>query len=399
MGSANNLLVAQSGGPTAVINSSLAGIISAAQRRGRIGKIIGLNGGIEGLLGGRLPYDLSNLSDHQLTALQNSNGMALGSCRFPVRDEHLAALRDYCRNNGVGYFLYMGGNGSMRTPLALSQLASADELICVGVPKTVDNDLRQTDFAPGYPSAARWLAYTARDAWLDLAGMRGFDNVKIIEAMGRHSGWLTAATVLARSTPGDGPQLVYLPEKPLDLDRFLQDVATVYEKQGVALIVVAEGIRTPEGTFIAELAGLPRDREGRALFGFTSGAVPYLCQLIIEKLGIKARFDRPGTLQRGAACVSELDRRLAYEIGAKAVQYALEGQTGKMVAIRRTPNDWTLEAVPLESVAGVENLFPDAWFLPDAQPDAQKFGEYALPLIGDALPEPARPDEYPFYEG
>jgi ATP-dependent phosphofructokinase / diphosphate-dependent phosphofructokinase len=398
MRSANNLLVAQSGGPTAVINSSLAGIISVAQRSERIGKIIGLNGGIEGLLGGRVPYDLSDLSDRQLTALQNSNGMALGSCRFPVRDEHLAALRDYCRDNGVGYFLYMGGNGSMRTPLALSQLVG-DEIICLGVPKTVDNDLHHTNFAPGYPSAARWLAYTARDAWLDLVGMRGFDNVKIIEAMGRHSGWLTAATVLARSAPNEGPQLVYLPEKPLDLDRFLQDVATVYERQGVALVVVAEGIRTPDGTFIAELAGLPRDREGRALFGFTSGAVPYLCQLIIEKLGIKARFDRPGTLQRGAACVSALDQRLAYEVGAKAVQYALEGQTGKMVSIiRRQNGEWALATVPLETVAGVENLFPDAWFLPDGQPDAQQFSEYALPLIGGALPEPARPNEYPLFE-
>jgi 6-phosphofructokinase len=401
MKSVANLLVAQSGGPTAVINSSLAGIVKAAQQSRRIAQIIGLNGGLEGLFQGRPPFDLSGLDEPQLEALRHSNGMALGSCRFRLAEEHYTYLLDFIRANQIGYFLYIGGNGSMLTPLELSRRAKAAglDLRCVGIPKTVDNDLLGTDFAPGYPSAARWLTWATRDAGLDLAGMRGFDNVKIIEAMGRHSGWLAAATSLARSQPTDPPHLIYLPEIPFEADRFLQEVAQVYDREGVALVVVAEGIRDKEGRFVAEMMGLTRDETGRALFGFGAGAPAYLCNLIIEKLGLKARYDRPGTLQRGAACVSELDRQMAFEIGRQGVEFALEGLDGQMVGITRTSEPHQaytakLEPVALEKVAGRERLFPAEWIGPDGNPDWAAYRAYAWPLILPAPPEPARSEEF-----
>ena len=401
MKSVANLLVAQSGGPTAVINSSLAGIIEAAQQSSRIGRIIGLNGGLEGLLKGRPPFELSSLPERQLEALRQSNGMALGSCRLGLAEEDYSFLLDFIRSNQIGYFLYIGGNGSMRTPLELSRRAKTAglDLTCIGIPKTVDNDLLATDFAPGYPSAARWLAWTTRDAWLDLAGMRGFDNVKIIETMGRHSGWLAAAASLARSRPTDPPHLIYLPEIPFETDRFLQEVAQRYDRDGVVLVVVAEGIRDREGRFVAEMAGLIRDETGRALFGFGNGAPAYLCNLIIEKLGLKARYDRPGTLQRGAACVSELDRQLAFEIGRQGVGFALEGMDGQMAGITRTSEPGQaytakLEPVALEKVAGHERLFPAEWIGPAGTPDWAAYRAYALPLIQPAPPEPARVGEF-----
>jgi ATP-dependent phosphofructokinase / diphosphate-dependent phosphofructokinase len=402
-----NLLVAQSGGPTAVINSSLAGIIRAAQQAPEIDKVIGLQGGLEGLINGRPPFELSRLNKTQLETLQLSNGTALGSCRLEINQDHFDSLLAYIRANQIRYFLYIGGNGSMRTPLALGEQArrAGLDLVCLGVPKTVDNDLTGTDFAPGYPSAARWLAQTTRDAGQDLLGMRGFDNIKIIEAMGRHSGWLAAATILARHRPDDPPHLVYLPEVPFDTDRFLADVATVYEKEGVALVVIAEGIRDVQGRFVAEMSGLPRDTTGRALFGFTGGAAPYLCNLIIEKLGFKARFDRPGTLQRGAACFSAVDRRIAFEVGQQAVELARQGVSGVMPGIVRTsgpgePYQARLEPVDLAAVAGHERLFPLEWLGPEAIDGPTHwpaFVDYALPLIGGPLPVPPRILEYPLF--
>ncbi len=401
MKSVANLLVAQSGGPTAVINSSLAGIIQAAQSALAVGRIIGLNGGLEGLFAGRKPFDLSDLTATQLEALRHSNGTALGSCRIALQDEHYTRLLDFIRSQNIGYFLYIGGNGSMRTPLEVSRRARAAglDLVCIGIPKTVDNDLLGTDFAPGYPSAARWLAWTTRDAGQDLAGMRGFDNVKIIEAMGRHSGWLAAATSLARSRPDDPPHLIYLPETPFDADQFLEQVARIYRREEVVLVVIAEGIRDSQGRFVAELAGLPRDGEGRALFGFTSGAPAYLCGLVTEKLGLKARYDRPGTLQRGAACISELDRHLAFEVGLTGVEYALERLDGQMVAIGRQSGPGEayaarLEPVALDKVAGHERLFPAEWLGSDGTPDWATYGVYARPLIEPGLPDPIRPAEF-----
>ncbi|MDB5082047.1 MAG: phosphofructokinase [Chloroflexi bacterium] len=403
-----NLLVAQSGGPTAVINSSLAGIIQAAQQAPEIDKIIGLQGGLEGLINGRPPFELSQLDKGQLETLRQSNGTALGSCRLAVTEDHYPFLLDYIKANQIRYFLYIGGNGSMRTPLELSARArqAGLDLACLGVPKTVDNDLAGTDFAPGYPSAARWLARTTRDAGQDLLGMRGFDNVKIIEAMGRHSGWLAASATLARNRPGDPPHLVYLPEVAFDNDRFLADVARIYDKEGVVLVVIAEGIRNGQGQFIAEMSGLPRDASGRALFGFTGGAAPYLCELVIKKLGLKARFDRPGTLQRGAACFSELDRQLAFEVGQQAVELARQGATEVMVGISRVsgpgqPYQARVAPVPLVKVAGYERLLPLEWVGPDGLDGAAEwpdFVDYALPLIGGPLPEPPRPLEYPLFE-
>jgi 6-phosphofructokinase len=412
-----NLLVAQSGGPTAVINSSLAGIIQAAQQAPEIDKIIGLQGGLEGLINGRPPFELSQLNQGQLATLQHANGTALGSCRLEIEERHYTALLDFIRANRIRYFLYIGGNGSMRTPLELGERArqAGLDLVCLGVPKTVDNDLAGTDFSPGYPSAARWLAQTTRDAGQDLLGMRGFDNIKIIEVMGRHSGWLAAASTLARNRPDDPPHLVYLPEMPFEKDRFLEEVARVYQKEGVALVIIAEGIRDAQGRFVAENSGLPRDATGRALFGFTTGAASYLCSLIIKELGLKARFDRPGTLQRGAACFSELDRQLAFEAGRYAVDLARQGAGGYMTSIVRTsapgePYRARLEPVSLVTVAGREKLFPQEWLGPKDAAGSwplnspfessfkSPFIDYALPLIGGPLPEPPRPLEYPLFE-
>lgn len=387
----SNILIGQSGGPTAVINATLAGAIKQAQSEG--GRILGLPMGLEGMVNNHEPLDLTKLTSSDLEKLAQTSGMLLGSSRVKPDAEKLETCLDYIKRHEVRYFIFIGGNGSLQTPLELQKLAQARgyELCCVGAPKTIDNDLVATDHAPGYGSAARWIAQATRDAGLDLYSMRGFDNCKILETMGRHCGWLAAAASLARYHQDKAPHLILLPEVAFEVNQFLTQVEEIFRREGCVLIVAAEGVRDTQGRFLAELnQEVERDAIGKAVFSVGEGVSGYLCQLIKQELKLKARYDKPGTLQRGVACVSEVDRAEAFALGQAAMRYALSGQNNVLPTLQRSsdePYQCEIEAVAIEKVIGREKRLPPE-FLAENKLNETVFSRYAAPLIGPALPKP-----------
>ncbi len=390
-----NILIGQSGGPTAVINFTLGGAISRAQAK-LDGKIFGLQGGLEGLLTGKELLDLSQLSQAQIQQLTRTSAGALGSGRIKPSEEDLYMALAYLKRYDIRYFLYIGGNGSMQTPLELARIAQAEnyEFYCVGAPKTIDNDLVGTDHAPGFGSAARWMAQHTLDAGLDLYTMRGFDHFKVIEAMGRNAGWLAAASVLARFRPNDPPHIILLPEITFDEAVFLEKVEKIYRQEKCCLVVASEGVRDAEGRFLAEAGSgvIGLDPVGKPLLSIGEGVAGYLCRLVKEKLGLKTRYDKPGTLQRGAACLSPVDKDEAFRLGEATVDFALQKQTAIMaglVRVQQEPFYCSIQAVALSEVAGREKLIP-AEYLEGDELNETAFRRYAAPLIGPALPEPLR---------
>jgi 6-phosphofructokinase 1 len=390
-----NLIIGQSGGPTPVINASLAGALAQLQAQGFSGRIFGMSGGLEQFMTGREPIDLSYLSDAQIQQLAHTSGGALGSCRVKLEPDSYKVILSLFKRYDIHYLLYIGGNGSMRTPLALSQAAETEnyQLYCVGIPKTIDNDLVGMDHTPGYGSAARWIAQHTLDTGLDLYTMRGFDQFKVLEVMGRHCGWLAAASLLAKFRPNDPPHIVLVPEQVFDEAAFLAEVQEVYRREGCVLVVASEGVHNAGGQYLAELGlgGLGRDANGQVLLSLGSVA-DYLCNLVKSKLGIKARYDKPATLQRGAACVSEVDRDEAYKLGQAAADYALAGKTAVMPGLKRLSNEpYTCEIVPfnLSEIVGREKKLGAEFFV-NGRLDETRVRDYVGPLIGPALPEPFR---------
>lgn len=391
-----NILIGQSGGPTAVINATLAGVLSESSQNFS-GKVYGMRGGLEGVLNNLEPIDLTGLNQSQLERLSQTSGAALGSGRIKPTHEDLLKALDYLKRYDIHYFIFIGGNGSMNTPAELEKIARAQgyELYCVGAPKTVDNDLAGTDHAPGYGSAARWLAQNVLDSGRDLYTMRGFDQVKVIEAMGRHAGWLTAASSLARFRPNDPPHLILLPEVVFDEKAFLAKIESIFRREGCVLVVASEGIRDGQGKYLAEATGQSvsgYDATGKAVLSLGDGVASYLCRLVKEKLGLKARYDKPGTLQRGASCVSPVDRAEAFDLGRKAAQYVVAGQSGVMpglVRVSENPYRCEISPVALTEVMGHEKLLPPEMLDGDSLNEAT-FRRYAEPLIGPPLGEPFR---------
>lgn len=388
-----NLIIGQSGGPTPVINASLAGALAQLRAQGFTGRVFGMSGGLEQFMSGREPLELGYLSDTQIQQLARTSGGALGSCRVKLGPDSYNAILNLFKRYDIHYLLYSGGNGSMRTPLALSTAAEAVgyELYCVGIPKTIDNDLVGMDHTPGYGSAARWIAQHTQDTGLDLYTMRGFDQFKVLEVMGRHSGWLAAASLLAKFRPNDPPHIVLLPEQVFDETAFLTEVQEVYRREGCVLVVASEGIQNADGQYLAELGlgELGRDANGQALLSLGSVA-DYLCNLVKTRLGIKARHDKPATLQRGAACVSEVDRDEAFRLGQAAVDYTLAGKTGIMPGLKRLSNEpYICEIVPfnLNDIVGKEKQLSAEYFV-DGKLDEEKVRDYVKPLIGPPLKEP-----------
>jgi 6-phosphofructokinase 1 len=383
-----NLIIGQSGGPTAVINASLAGVCLELRERKFAGKVLGMQGGIEQYLAGQPALDLAQYNDEQLHRLAHTAAAALGSCRVRLVEKDYDRLFSLFEQHQIRYFIYIGGNGSMNTPLRLEQEAKKRgyNLKCIGIPKTIDNDLYGTDHAPGFPSAARWLVIHTIDSGLDLLSMRGFDHVKIIEVMGRHAGWLAAATLLARSEIGDPPHIVLVPELPFDEKVFLQKVAEVYEQVGCVLVVASEGLRNKEGKFLAELqAGIAigRDVNGQALLSIGEGVSRYLTNLVIKELGLKARYDKPGTLQRSAACRSAIDLEEALSLGRASAKYLLEGMSGIMPVLKRISNDpykYAIEPISLSEITGRERVITSEFFK-NQELDEAKIKEYLAPLI------------------
>ena len=387
----DTLLVGQAGGPTPVINSSLVGIIRAARAAG-FRRILGLRYGIHGLLREEFA-DLTALDDDTLQRLAHTPSAALGACRrrlSPPEIEHcLATLAKV----GAHTFLYIGGNDSADTSHRIARAAAAtgDPVRVIAVPKTIDNDLPGTDHCPGYGSVARYVAVSTLESTLDTRAMPETYPVKVIEVMGRYAGWIVAAAALARTVDPTTPHLIYVPERPFDLERFLGDVDGAMARGGEAIIVISENVRDAEGNYPSGKDAVFVDSFGHAYY---PGPAETLCRLLRERLDLRARFDKPGTLQRmSGALMSEVDRVEAEEAGRAAVLAALEGITDAMVCFRRPaagPYRIEIAFTPLDQIANTERKLPDEFINAAANDITDAFIEYALPLIGGPLPQYVR---------
>jgi len=388
-----NAVVGQSGGPTAVINSSLAGVIEEGLRRREIRAVYGGVHGVLGMLREEF-VDLGRQDAAVIRGLRHTPSATLGSCRHKITQDECGRLVEIFRKYSIRYYFYIGGNDSADTSSKVSKAAKAAgyDLRVIAVPKTVDNDLAVTDHSPGYGSVARWLAMSVRDAGLDTEAIGVVDTVKIIEVMGRNAGWITAATALARDHEDAAPHLIYLPERPFDEKRFLADVKAVYDRLGYVVITVCEGLKDESGAYItASSRAIDTDRFGHRQLG---GVGDYMCDLVAGGLGMKARYDKPGTIQRvSAALASQVDLEEAYQVGVHAVQCAVSGISDKMVMIQRQPGpDYAVEmgTVDLEAVANAEKLVPPEFINEEGNDVTQAFLDYARPLIGGPLPPYAR---------
>ncbi len=387
-------MIGQSGGPTAVLNASLAGFIGGAQRAGV--SVFGLAHGLEGALNDSF-IDLNGLDENTLEQLAKTPGAALGSSRRKLDDDEYARVLAAFRRRGVTGFAYCGGNGSMWVAHRLSLMArdAGYDLRVIGIPKTVDNDLNGTDHAPGYGSAARFLALAARDTGLDLEAMTTFDDAVILEAMGRDSGWLAAASALLKAGEDAAPHLVYVPEIAFDEERFLQDVAAVHKRLNHVYIVVGEGVRYAGGAFVGSNGSdNTTDMMGRTIHGLIASAGLYLARLVRERLGLQIRYFRPGNIGRSlSACVSEVDRAEARQVGDYAVQALARGKRDLMVALKRheggsepPPYGCEIGTTALGAAAGQHRPLPREYMNEAGNMVSPAFVDYALPLIGDVPP-------------
>ncbi len=376
-----NAIVAQSGGPTAVINNSVCGVVEEWFRQNTGFAIYGGISGIKGILQGEI-IDLSKQPQGMIAGLRYTPGAGIYSCRHKVTQDEQIQLVELFKKLNIRYFFYNGGNDSMDTAHK-TYLAAKDagwEMSVIGVPKTVDNDLPFTDHCPGYGSAAKYLATTVRETGIDLESVSTKNKVTILEAMGRNAGWLTAASALAKRRPDEAPHLIYLPEVAFSKEQFLADVEAVYKRLGYVYVVVSEGIVDKNGSYC--FAGGEIDAFGHAQL---SGVGEALKTLIEQNMGIKARCNTLGTAQRSAMhCASLCDANEAYQVGKVAVTYALSGKTGVMVTIDRVANDpyqSKTGEVPLEKVANVEKKIPLEWINAEHNYVTDDFIQYARPLI------------------
>jgi 6-phosphofructokinase 1 len=396
------LLYAQSGGVTAVINASAGAVIEAARKR-RV-PVLAARNGILGALREDL-IDTTSLGLTQVRAMANTPGGAFGSCRVKLKSleadqARYQRLLEVFRAHEVRWFLYNGGNDSADTSLKISQLAEASgyELNCVGVPKTIDNDLAVTDCCPGFGSAAKYTAVSVLEAALDVAAMADTSTkVFVYEVMGRHAGWLAAAAGLAGAKPDQAPHLILFPEVPFDEARFLDKVKATVEKVGYCVVVVSEGVKRADGKFLAESEGSV-DAFGHAQLG---GAGPLIAGLVKAKLDMKVHWTVPDYLQRSARhLASKTDLEQARAVGTAAVEYALSGMNGVMPVIKRlsdAPYRWKIEAAPLSSIANHEKKMPAGFIRKDGFGITPACRRYLAPLIEGEAPTSYGADGLPEY--
>lgn len=385
-----NAVVGQSGGPTAVINASLYGTVyEALNREDAIGTVYGMINGIEGFLNNQL-MDMSPLeASGELELIRTTPGSYLGSCRYklpedlsdPVYPQLFSRFEEY----HIGYFFYIGGNDSMDTVSKLSRYAESigSDIRIIGIPKTIDNDLVETDHTPGFGSAAKYVASTVREIAIDASVYDNKKSVTIVEIMGRHAGWLTAASALARKFEHDNPVLIYLPETDFDQDAFIEKVKNALETTPNLVVCISEGIHDKEGTFICEYS----NDVGTDTFGhkMLTGSGKYLENLVKERLGVKVRSVELNVCQRcSSAMLSGTDQKEAIASGAYGVKAALNGATGNMVAFQRLEGedyqiDYLLKDVNV--ICNQEKCVPTAWISEDGSDVTEDFIRYARPLI------------------
>ena len=380
-----NCLVAQSGGPTSVINASLAGVVAEALNHECIEEVYGGINGVLGILNEQL-VDLASETQQTIRALRHTPGAALGTCRFKLkRQQDFERILQVFEAHNIRYFFYIGGNDSQDTADKISKLAQERNyaLRVIGIPKTIDNDLVTTDHTPGYGSVIKYVATTVKEIACDNAGMGQHDLVQIIEVMGRSAGWIAAGASLAkrRDEPNAAPHLIYLPEVAFSPEKFVTDVQGVLQKEKYCVVVVGEGLVDGDGNYVATKSA------GTDAFGHTQlgGAGDYLRSLVEESLQVKARLVTLGMAQRAAAhCSSETDNNEAYLAGQAAVSAAIAGKTDKMVTLLRGDGEhYKCETglADLSEVANGVKKLPESWINEDGVSMNFNFYKYALPLI------------------
>jgi ATP-dependent phosphofructokinase / diphosphate-dependent phosphofructokinase len=365
-------LVLQCGGPTPVVNISLASLVRRWRTTMPGGVLHGGRYGLAALVSGEW-VRLSDRDVEWLSTIEDTPGMVLGGGRDRLSEPQVAGAASLLHERAVDTLFLIGGNGTMAAARALAAAAEArrHRLRLVAVPKTIDNDIPATDVCPGFPSAARFLIEAVRDVSADVASMRGYEDVVLIEVMGRHAGWLAAATLLARSHPQDAPHIVLVPEQPISDAAFLDGVREQHARHGICFVTVAEGVRDEAGAFLAERGAerdVERDARGQVILGRSGGPLPYLASSIRERLRLRCRLVRPDVLQRcSRAHVTLADRTIAAMAGAAAVDCAAD-DAGEpmMIALRRETDAWRTERVPLEHVRGERTLPPGYLSDPDA---------------------------------
>lgn len=387
-------IIGQSGGPTAVINSSALGVIETALDSGDITRVLGAAHGIKGVLEDRL-YDMAQEDREELKLMRYTPSSALGSCRYKLADPDqddtdYKRILEIFKKYDVRYFFYNGGNDSMDTCNKISKYMQKVGYECriMGVPKTIDNDLNGTDHCPGFASAAKFIATSCmevhRDAHVYDTGM-----VTVVEIMGRHAGWLAGSAGLA-TWAGFGPDLIYLPEVDFDMDKFIADVTAIYEKTGKCMVAVSEGIHYADGRFVSEAETSATDGFGHAQLG---GLAVMLADIIKQRTGAKVRGIELSLLQRcGSHVAAARDIEEAYLAGQTAVQAAIAGESDKMVAFHcsRDGGEYRCETVlePLDIVANFEKKVPREWINKEGNGIEKAFIDYALPLIQGELTVP-----------
>lgn len=379
---AENVLVVHGGGPTAVINSSLYGVLEEAKASGKIDKVYGAMGGSEAIFKERF-FDLLQFPEEKLKLLLETPATAIGSSRYAMEEEDYKAMPAIFKKYDIKYVLLNGGNGTMDTCGKIYHACEGQGINVVGIPKTIDNDIAITDHTPGYGSAARYIAATTAEVGVDVKSLP--IHVCVIEAMGRNAGWITAASALARKNPGDAPHLIYLPEFPFNEEEFLEDVKKLYDKLGGVVVVASEGLKDEKGEPIVP----PIFKSGRATYYGDVSA--HLANLVVKKLGIKARSEKPGICGRASiAWQSPVDRDEAVLAGREALKAAMNGESGVMIGfIRDETEDGSykihVERIPIEQVMLYERVIPESYVNERRNDVTEEFVNWCRPLIGPEL--------------
>jgi ATP-dependent phosphofructokinase / diphosphate-dependent phosphofructokinase len=381
-----NLMVVQGGGPTQVLNATLAAVIEEARATGGFERVLGARGGTRGLACGRAA-DLSRLSSSELALLRTSPGAALGSSRFRPSEEDMERIVDELQRMNVRDLLFAGGNGTMHGAELLYRhcLKYGCEVRVIGLPKTVDNDIAATDRCPGYASAARYVAQSTRDLGMDLQSLP--QPVSIVETMGRNVGWLAAASAIGKREEQDAPHLVCLPEVPFDIQAFIATVDSTISQYGWAVVVVAEGICYADGQLVYQKQDPAQaDPLNRPL---TGGVGQYLADQIADRLKIRCRCEKPGLLGRSSSMhVSLQDRKDAELVGRAGVRGLLDGRTSQMISLLplSAAGETGYDFVPLDEAAEAERRIPAHWLRDGPIPLNGQFFHYLQPLTGELLP-------------
>ena len=370
------------GGPTPVINASLFGVINEAKKSKAVGKVLGAIGGTGAIFSEEF-LDLTAFPEEKLQLLMQTPASAIGSSRYPLYAEDYAKMPEIFKKHEIGYLLLNGGNGTMDACGHIYEVCKDEGICVVGIPKTVDNDIALTDHVPGFGSAARYLAVTAHEIGEDVKSLP--IHVSIIEAMGRNAGWITAASALARQKEGDAPHLIYVPERPFHEEEFLEDVERLYKEKGGVVVVASEGLKNEAGEPIVP----PIFKSDRAVYYGDVGT--YLAELVIRKLGIKARSEKPGICGRASIALrSKTDVEEAKWAGELAVQAVLRGESGVMVGFERksgTEYEVVPALFPLKDVMLYEKKLPDKYINDRGNDVTDEYVEWCRPLIGEPLTE------------